>query len=76
MKLPNLVTSFPLQWTARLKNNQGGDGNFFDLAKTKYKIILCNMSKSDLQYLRSSDSSSEPSPRQNLTNCWAVYFGE
>ena len=49
--LPNLVTSFPLQWAARLKNHQGGDGNFFHLAETKYKIILCNMSKSDLQYL-------------------------
>lgn len=49
--LPNLVTSFPLQWTARLKHHQGSDGNFFHLAETKYRIILCNLSKSDLQYL-------------------------
>ena len=49
---------------------------FFDLAETKYKIIFCKVSKSDLQHLWSSDSSSEPSLRQSLFNCWAVCFGE
>lgn len=77
--LPNLVTIFPLQWIVRLENNQGSDGKFFfffNLAETKYKIIFCKASKSDLQHLWSSDSSSEPSLRQSLFNCWAVCFGE
>lgn len=48
---------------------------FFNLAETKYKIKFCKVSKLDL-HLWSSDSSSEASLRQSLSNRWAVCFGK
>lgn len=76
---PIWLQSFHCSGLSGWKTTRAVMGNsffFFNLAETKYKIIFCKVSKSDLQHLWSSDSSSEPSLRQSLFNCWAVCFGE
>lgn len=50
--LPNLVAKLPTTVDCQAENTtRAVMWKSFHLAETKYRIIVCNLSKSDLQYL-------------------------